>query len=95
MNRLILCAMDRDNRSLEELNNNNDIAKSDRNIIYDNTGNVSFVVSIVCSYAVYHAIGYADALRVAPVDYWISRYFKITGENREDYAKQLNERGEG
>ncbi len=37
------------------------------------------------------ADAYAVADAYAYAEYWINRYFNVTGENREDYEKALKE----
>ncbi len=90
MNKHILIAMDWENRSLEELEKNRDVAYA------------AAADAAAAAYAAADAAdsAYADAADSAYADaayaddyvkYWLNRYFEITGENRKEYEKALKE----
>lgn len=72
MNKTILCAMDMENRTKAELDDNRRVAVA--------------AAYAAAAYAAYDA----DAAYAAyAAEYWINEYFELTGENREDYEKEL------
>ena len=76
MNQHILVAMDRKNRSKEELIENYHDAAADT----------------ASARAAYYVAKYATLpFFAANTEYWLNRYFEITGENREEYEKALKE----
>ena len=93
MNQHILIAMDHKNRDKEELIENYQDAAA---------AVAAFDVSVI---EATFAAAWADVVRAARaaqaaadadadddyVEYWLNRYFEITGENREEYEKALEE----
>ena len=43
-----------------------------------------------CAADAAYAVSYAAAYGGADVDYWLDRYFKQTGENKQDYIDAIN-----
>ena len=88
MNKHILIAMDYKNRSREELRENYHDAAAAADAAYaaDAYAAADADAAAAAYHAAYHA---ADA--DAAAEYWITRYFEVTGENREDYEKALEE----
>ncbi len=41
-------------------------------------------------YAAYCACAYSGAVYAVRVEYWLKRYFDITGENRQDYIDTIH-----
>ena len=75
MNKHILVAMDWKNRSEEELDKN----RADADDAYE--------AAYEAAAAAYDAYEDADD----DVKYWLNRYFEVTGEDREEYEKALEE----
>ena len=47
----------------------------------------TYAASAIDAYAAtYAAVTYAD---YAAAEHWVNKYFELTGENREDYIKEL------
>jgi hypothetical protein len=76
MNQHILIAMDRKNRSKEELIEN-----------YIAAGARAAGARAAYYVAKYATLPFFDA----NTEYWLNRYFEITGEDREEYEKALEE----
>ena len=89
MNKFILCAMDK-SKTVEELRENRDAA-------YDAWSAAAYTAAYDADAdAAYTAAD--DAYTAADADaaaaytaYWIDKYFKQTGENREDYENKIQE----
>jgi hypothetical protein len=81
MNQHILIAMDRKNRSKEELIEN-----------YTAAGARAAGARAAGARAAYYVAKYATLpFFDANTEYWINEYFEITGEDREEYEKALEE----
>ena len=83
MNKHILIAMDWKNRSLEELKENYSAA-------WDAADAAAAAADAADAAADAAA---ADVLWAADVvaEHWLNKYFKLTGENREEYEKALKD----
>ena len=81
--------MDYKNRSEEELKENYDAANSVTAAAAYVAAN-SVTAAEAYAAAAYAAEAYAAAVDAA-VEYHLNRFFKITGENRKDYEKALEE----
>jgi len=79
MNKHILVVMrwlnDKDSVSQEELEKNN---------------NEAYAANTHAAYEVYNAAAAADYDYVSQAVYWLGKYFERTGENSNDYRKELN-----
>ena len=81
MNKFILCAMDK-SKTAEELKEN----KMAADAAYD----AADAADAYAAAAAYDAAA-AAASAADNMDYWLNRYFRRTGENREDYEKAIKE----
>ena len=90
MNEYILVAMDRKNRSDEELRKN--CAADNAARAADNAARAAANAARAAADAAWAAAD-ADAARAsaADVEFWVNEYFERTGEDREDYEKALKE----
>ena len=82
MNQHILIAMDRKNRSKEELIEN----------YHDAYAAFAAAARAAGARAACYAAKYATLpFLAANTEYWLNRYFEITGEDREEYEKALED----
>ena len=51
--------------------------------------NEAYAANTHAAYEVYNAAAAADHDNVSQAVYWVDEYFKQTGENRNDYRKEL------
>ncbi len=79
LNPYILVAMDWKNKTQEELKNNDDAAAAAAADATDAAAATDAAVAAA-----------ADATDAAVAEYWITKYFDRTGDNREDYEAALN-----
>jgi len=70
----------------EQLKQNADAAYDAYDYAYDA---VAFSAKFAY-FAAYDAYAFAYADVDVDVDYWLDRYFKITGENKQDYIDAIN-----
>lgn len=83
MNEFILVAMNRKNHTQEERDENSTAAYTAATYAheYDN--------DYTADYAAAYAADYAATARDADADYWVNRYFEITGEDKQTYINTL------
>lgn len=81
MNKFILCAMDRENKTKEELGQNLGEAKD---ISYKNYGNILHETVEDVAY-------FAATNRPISILISLDKYFKLTGEDRSEYEKAIKE----
>jgi len=92
MNKFILCAMNRENRTVEELKDNAAAAAyaAAADAVAAAVAADAVATAAAAAAAAYAAVAaYADELWV---NYWLNRYFELTGDNREDYEKAIKEK---
>jgi len=91
MNKHILLVMkwlkDKDSVSLDELekNKNEAHAATDTNLV----GVWAAAYAAASTYHVYNAAAAADYDYVSQTVYWLGKYFETTGEDKEEYLKEL------
>jgi hypothetical protein len=81
MNKFILCVLDRENKTKEELEINADAAAGTRAAY-----RAAYFAHSAAAAATYDAGATYDA------EYWLNKYFEAAGESREEYEKVIKEK---